>query len=159
MWEGVVSGIISGVFTTALLAGAVAVWHFLFRTEPFVLYLTPSPPVGMLGDEFKYGVLHALNDDGQIVNRVHWFEHVDGAMKATIRHPRRIGFQYKCFVDIKLPVGQGIHLKAAIDLLTKAGFNGVGVGEGKPCRIWFLLPDHPAPKDKTGLQNNLFWPQ
>ena len=127
------------------------------------------------------GVLHARNDDGQIVNRVHWFNlnplslsNPLSLQKPTVqylgrtgelvspreikrdirvagfRYPRRIGFQYKCFVDYE---GKWT-AKDVEDELRKWGVENPDEGLGRPDRIWFLIPGYPE-----ASRNNCVYPE
>ena len=71
MLEGIVSGIISGVLTPLLLG--VGLWLWRFRNTELV-EIEMVPPEGMRMADLRWGVNHALDDDGKIVNRVHWLK-------------------------------------------------------------------------------------
>lgn len=153
MLESVVSGVLSGIVTAFFLGVAALLWQ-AWRTQPYVVHTNLPPPLAV--PDIRLGVLHARNDDGQIVNRVHWFRPTrNGTWRATIRHPRRVGFQYKCFVDY----GGSWSTCSVKAELVEGDFLEPDEGKGKPKRIWFLLPSHPMVTDPSGIRNNCFYPE
>ena len=157
MDNAVVSGIPSGVVTgvvLGVLAWAWQRWGRWTNTEEFTVALPSSPK--MQGPEFKFGVIHARNDDGTIINRVHWFRQGRGGKwHAAIRHPRNIGFQYKSFVDYESCCSSD----EVIKWLAEERYENPNLGEGKPNRVWFILPDKPTASDPAGPINNHYYPE
>ena len=153
----VVSGILSGVISGTILGILVWVWQWWVRrtnTEVFKLELRVSSR--MQGPEFRFGVIHARNDDGTIINRVHWFKKGRrGRWHAAIRHPRHVGFQYKCFVDH----GLSCRPEEIIKWLAEEGYKTPSLSKGKPNRIWFILPEKPTAVDPAGFVNNQYYPE
>ena len=171
MLEGVVSGILSGIITAVVLGMSVLAWQSL-RTRRFKVRIVL--PKSLIDQHIRLGLLHATNDDGQIINRVHRFkkslrsimldpdvEHTGGLMKlgpgwkkglrsASFRYPRGLGFQYKCFVDY---AGEWSADQVSEEL-KKWGCINPDEGSGKPQRFWFLIPGYPT----AGL-NNTFYPE
>ena len=180
MLESVISGTISGVVTALLLSFAALIWQ-IARTEKFVINLVLPPKLV----EFPIGILHVRNDDGQILNRVHWLHslrlHPLRAYKPTVsslgkptepriinpreakrmmrtaafRHPRRIGFQYKCFIDLP----DKLAADSARSELTSWGFPENTPGQGRTHRVWFLVPDEARTIDAAGISNNCHYPE
>jgi len=153
----VVAGVLSGVITGAILGIFLWVWQRSVQratTEVFKVELPMSSRIQ--GPEFKFGVIHARNDDGTIINRVNWFkEGRAGRWHAAIRHPRNIGFQYKCFVDY----GSSWRSDEVIKWLAAEGYKNPSLGGGKPNRVWFILPDKPTAADPAGFVNNHYYPE
>src|SRR4030042_1375046 len=128
---GAAAGLIAAV-VYALLSGAWRLWIRWYTSEEFKVQLKTLPKK-LLTNKFKFGVLYVQNEDGTIKNTTHWFKkRYTGKWYATIRHPRNLGFQYKCFVDN--------HSKREFSTiskyLTKLGYRHVRKGSGKPKRIW-----------------------
>jgi len=172
MLEGVVSGILSGIITAVVLGMSVLAWQSL-STRPFIV--TILLPKSLINRHIRLGLLHATNDDGQIINRVHRFNkslrlprwhdadvhHIadvdlvlygpkEGLRSASFRFPRGLGFQYKCFVDYESKWSAD----QVKEELKKWGCIKPDEGSGKPQRVWFLIPGYPT----AGL-NNTFYPE
>lgn len=74
-------------------------------------------------------------------------------MEVTVNYTRRLGFQFKCFVD------QGDQSYERLDQLLKDNaFVEVSKGEGQKFRIWFILKDYSTVKTADGFINNYFYP-
>jgi hypothetical protein len=72
--NAVVTGILSGVVTGVILGVLAWAWQWWVRrtnTEKFNVTLPVMSK--MEGPEFKFGVIYACNNDGTIINRIHWF--------------------------------------------------------------------------------------
>jgi hypothetical protein len=158
MKDLIIAGIVSGL-TTGIILGVFAWfwqrWVRFTNTEEFKITLII--PSTMYGLEFKFGVLHASNDNGIMINRVHWFRKkgVD-KLRTVIRHPRNIGFQYKCFVDF----GFSYRSDEVINFLSQKGYKEPNLGKGNPRRVWFILPDKPTTAAHPGgPNNNHYYPQ
>jgi len=149
----VVAGVLAGVMTGTILG--IFLWLIQrANTEVFKVALPMSSRIQ--GPEFKFGVIHARNDDGTIINRVNWFKKGRaGRWRAAIRHPRNIGFQYKCFVDY----GSSCRSGEVIKWLAAEGYKNPSLGGGKPNRVWFILPDKPTAADPAGFVNNHYYPE
>lgn len=155
--NAVVIGVLSGVLTGAILGIVLWVWQRSVQranTEVFKVELPIS--LRIQRPELKFGVIHARNDDGTLINRINWFkEGRAGRWHAEIRHPRNIGFQYKCFVDY----GSSCGSDEVIKWLVAEGYKDPRVGGGKPNRVWFILPDKPTIADLAGFVNNQYYPE
>lgn len=166
MDSGVIYGLISGVTTGVILGFLGWAWQRWVRwntTEDFRVMLSISSepiPSEMKASELKFGVLHARNDDGMMVNRVHWFKKARGGeWYAFIPHPRNVGFQYKCFVDYPKSHSPENLIENLIKWLESEGYKDAAVGAGKPNRIWFILEGKPTAKDPAGNINNHYYPE
>ncbi len=157
MDSGAIYWLLSGVSTGVILGFLGWAWQRWVRwntTEDFEVMLPSSSK--MKPPEFKFGVMHARNDDGMMVNRVYWFKKARGGKwRAVIRHPRNIGFQYKCFVDHPTSYSP----QELMTWLFEEGHKNAAVGAGKPNRIWFILPDKPTAEDPAGNINNHYYPE
>jgi hypothetical protein len=109
----------------------------------------------------RFGLLHVrdgkdeLRDSGPTLNEEIEFQAVDrrGTFEAVVKFSKRLGFQYKCFVD------QGEHGFEKVEALLKSNrFVEISKGEGKRNRIWFILPEHPTYKTFDGFINNYYYP-
>jgi hypothetical protein len=109
----------------------------------------------------QFGVLHVRDGKdevlgtGDIVNEEIPFRSVDrqGTMEATITYTKRLGFQFKCFVDHRQ------YEYAQIErLLKEAGFLDPSEGGGKKFRIWFILEGYPTYTTIDGFMNNYYYP-
>jgi len=157
MKDLIVAGIISGLTTGIILSVFAWFWQRWVRftnTEELKVAIVLSSKMQV--PEFKFGLLHASNDDGMIINRVYWFRKEGGGKLYTaIRHPRNIGLQYKCFVD-----HGSLHQSDEVShLLALEGFKNPSPGGGKPNRVWFILSDKPTAKDAGAHTNNHFYPE
>jgi len=156
--NAVIGGILSGVAAGIILSIVGWIWQWGLRranTEQFWITL-PTSPDSQPAD-FKFGVLHVSNNDEKIINRVYWFKKGrKGEWYAFIRHPRNVGFQYKCFVDYD-PAYH--HPWDVIDWLVEEGYKDPTVGAGMPNRVWFILKGKPTAKDTCGNTNNHYYPQ
>ena len=151
------AGIITGVTTGFVLSIVAWIWQRWIRwvnTEEFKLVLNTSRQFKALG--VKFGVLHICNDDGIIINRVHWFK---GSFKdswhVAIRHPRNLGFQYKCFVDYHPSVPTNVVMAK----LREEGYIHPSGGAGKQNRVWFIIEAQATTETPEGIINNRFFPE
>ena len=159
IYPSVIAGVISGTVTAILLVGAAAFYKGVLKSQKYVLEIPTDKFLS--NPEFQRKVLHARNDDGQIVNRVYEFKRTrHGTWQATFRHTRGLGFQYKCFISFRAPY-------TAIDIIAQLeaeGFVMVDVGTGQLNRVFFILPYRPTALDPAGHDdhhstNNHFWPE
>jgi hypothetical protein len=109
----------------------------------------------------RFGLLHVrdgkdeLKDAGPLLNQEIEFRAVDrrGTFEAVVKFSKRLGFQFKCFVD------HGEHGYEQIEALLKDNkFTEISKGEGKRNRIWFILPEYPTYKTFDGFINNYYYP-
>jgi hypothetical protein len=149
---GVISGVLAGIIVPFLWE-ALQLLRERRKSEEFKIVLKGMPP--KIGNyKIKFGVLHVQNDDETIKNAVHWFiKRGTRELHAAIRHPKNLGFQYKCFVDIQ----HGYDFSEVSTCLTNAGYTYVSEGRGIPDRIWFILPGQTA-EDARGNLNNYNYP-
>jgi len=119
-----------------------------------------------LGDDLqklnlRFGVLHVrdgkdeMKDSGPILNEEIEFRPVDrrGTMEATVTYSKRLGFQFKSFVD------HGEYDYERIEqLLKNSQFTDISRGQGKKFRIWFILNDFPTYNTFDGFLNNYYYP-
>lgn len=122
-------------------------------------------PIELVVPEIKFGLCHVRDGKEQtagevtpIKNKALPFRRVDdrGHFQCNVRHRKRLGFQFKCFVDYSvMPREKGIAL------LTDHGFQYISLGAGKPNRLWFILPEYAIHKttDNPPLLNNFFYPE
>jgi hypothetical protein len=108
-----------------------------------------------------FGLLHVrdgkdeLKDSGPLLNEEIEFRAVDrrGTLEAVVKFSKRLGFQFKCFVD------QGEYGYDRIETLLKDNkFVEISKGEGKRNRIWFILPDQSTYKTFDEFINNYYYP-
>ena len=154
--EPVITGVISGVLAGIIVPifwGALQWLREWRNSEEFKIVLKGMP--SEIGNyKVKFGVLHVKNDDETIKNTVHWFEKRGTCeLHTAIRHPKNLGFQYKCFVDIQ----PGYDFSKVSTCLTNAAYTHVSEGGGIPDRIWFILPGQTA-EDARGNLNNYNYP-
>jgi hypothetical protein len=158
MVNAIITGIVSGVITSIILALLFAAWRLWIRwlsSEEYNIELNELPQK-INTPRLKFGVLYIQNEDGTIKNTTHWFKKDRaGRLSVNIRHPRNLGFQYKCFVDN--------HSKHAFSAISKClidmKYSHVSIGGGKPNRIWFVLQDKPTTKDARKNLNNYYYPE
>jgi hypothetical protein len=147
--------VVAGVIILAIAGLGWQKWLRWPDSEKSRITLPASPK--LQPPNFKFGVLHASDDDEKIVNRVYWFKKGHkGEWYASIRHPKNLGFQYKCFVDYN-PVFYSY--QEVKELLAKEGYKGITTGAGVPNRAWFILEEKPTAKDTRGNTNNQYYPQ
>lgn len=158
MGEAIVTGVISGVVAgiiVPILWGAVQ-WVIRRRnSDEFKIELKRMPSkIG--GYKVKFGVLHVQNDDETIRNTVHWFEKIPtGELYVAIRHPRNLGFQYKCFVDSKCNLSQISTYLTGKKYKNK--YKDIS-GGSIPNRFWFILAKNQIAEDYRGNVNNYYYP-
>ncbi|MCP4594790.1 MAG: hypothetical protein GY842_29005 [bacterium] len=119
-------------------------------------------PLGLTGSDMEFGLLHVrdgkddVEDRGPLLNKTKSFKAVDerGTLAARIKYSKRLGFQFKCFVD-----HPGMDFAEVKGILKKAGFPAVEKGGGKQQRAWFLHPDYPTCKTVDQITNNFFYPE
>ncbi len=152
--SGAVSGILSGLVTASVLALVALVGYRLRVISKYRLCLEHRP---LFEDpNIKLGVLHAQNNNKQIVNRVYRpRQNKAGCWTVRVSFPRHIGFQYKWFIDYTKP-WSGPELKRELE---KACFTHVSEGKGEASRVWFVLRDKPQADDGAGHSNNCFYPE
>ncbi len=109
----------------------------------------------------QFGVLHVRDGKdevpghGDLENKEIPFRPVDrrGTMEATITYKKRLGFQFKCFVDHR----QYPYVEIE-KLLKDAGFLDPSEGEGTKFRAWFILDGYPKYTTVDGFLNNFYYP-
>jgi hypothetical protein len=158
MANAIITGIVSGVITSLILALLFAAWRLWIRwltSEEYTIELNKLPPK-MSTPKLKFGVLYIQDEDGTVKNTTHWFKkNRTDKLSVGIRHPRSLGFQYKCFVD-----NHSNHTFSEISkCLIGLNYIHVSIGGGKPDRIWFILPDKPNTKDARKNLNNYYYPE
>jgi len=157
MREAIVTGVVSGVVTGIILAIIFWAWRCLIRwltSEVFKVKIKKPPPE-MLTNKFKFGVLYVQDEDETIRNTTHWFKKKrTGKLYVNIRHPRNLGFQYKCFVDNH----SKCNFSQISTYLAGAGYTDISLGVGKPDRVWFIIPGNPTATDSRGNLNNYYYP-
>jgi hypothetical protein len=177
VWPSFVAGVASGVVTAILLTVGYMFQKRILRSTKQDVNITP--PQFLSNSNFWLGVLRARNDDGQIVNRVYRLKPTrhgvfkrtrDGSWQATIRYPRHLRFQYKCFIGCPwkptsdAAMANKVKANRVIAELTAAGFLKASVGEGQSNRVFFIIPDTPTALDPArsnddASTNNRFWPE
>jgi hypothetical protein len=124
---------------------------------PIILRLNPQ----LQGMDLKFGLLHVrdgkdeVKDSGPLLNKEIAFHEIDrrGTLQAVVVYPENIGFQFKCFVDIK-----GNDFEKVKKALEDNGFTEISQGGGKASRIWFILPEYKTYKTVDGLLDNFYYP-
>lgn len=122
-------------------------------------------PIEFVVPEIKLGLCYVRDGKEQtsgqvtsIKNKALPFNAIDGRghLQCSVQHKKRLGFQFKCYVDHSTMPRDRV-----ISLLTTAGFEHPSIGEGKPNRIWFILPDYAthSTADNPPLLNNFFYPE
>ncbi|MGI0016320.1 MAG: hypothetical protein ACREBU_23110 [Nitrososphaera sp.] len=108
-----------------------------------------------------FGLLHVrdgkdeVSDKGPLLNEEIVFTEIDrlGNIEATIRFSKHLGFQFKCYVDYR-----PYEFDEVNRLLEGNNFLDISRGEGKPFRIWFILPGYTTYKTVDGIVNNFYYP-
>ena len=108
-----------------------------------------------------FGILHVRDGKdevpghGDLLNQEIPFQPIDrrGTIVAAVQYQKRLGFQFKCFVD-----PGSVEYERVQKLLEAAKFSDVSKGEGTTFRIWFILPDYPKYKTTDGISNNYYYP-
>jgi hypothetical protein len=158
MREAIVTGVISGVVSGIILFFLYLSLQRVIRwctSEEFKIVLEKLPE-NILTKGFKFGVLYVQNEDGAIKNTTHWFKRRGkDKLYVTIRHPRNLGFQYKCFVDNR----SGKNFSQISTDLTGLGYMHVSKSPDIRNRIWFILPNTPTAIDARRNLNNYYYPQ
>jgi hypothetical protein len=110
------------------------------------------------GKSLRFGVLHVRDgtdeEPSALLNVQHYLQKEDGnEYSTTIEYDKRLGFQFKCFVDY------GSNDFAEIrELLEQAGFKSISRGPRNSQRAWFLLPEYAEYTTETGFENNFHLP-
>ena len=158
-WLSFALGALSGGCLTPLLKKAT--YAALARTGKRTAIVRVACPRSLRRDGITFGLLHVrdgkdqVDDKGPLLNRTVKFSGPDirGMLTAKVRFDRRLGFQFKCFVD---------HGALAIDevkaALIGSGFTDIGKGGGPPRRVWFLTPDYGTCQTVDGITNNFSYP-
>jgi len=159
----------------AVIAALIAWLGHTFLTAGTVLWNTQRAKVE-IGTEVRAGltplgnriyVRHVrdgpdvVDEKGRLKNRDHLFrvDRKTGALVARWRCDKRLGSQFKCYVDLCEPskAEDGI-----ISALEQAGVENVsrdGQASLFPDRYWFLLPGYPNTVTVDGFRNNLYPPR
>jgi len=96
-----------------------------------------------------------VKDAGPLLNEEILFRAIDrhGTLEATVKYSKRLGFQFKCFVN------QGEYDYGRLEQLLKDNhFTEISKGVGPKFRIFFILPDYQTYKTVDGFLNNYFYP-
>jgi hypothetical protein len=96
-----------------------------------------------------------VKDSGPLLNEEVPFRAIDrhGTLEANVRYSKRLGFQFKCFVN------QGEYGYGQLEQLLKdSQFVEISKGVGPKFRIFFILQDYPTYKTIDGFLNNYFYP-
>ena len=156
-WTGnLVVGIASGTIASIVFAVVLFLWHRYARTQRTTINIDHCPLFSHV--DIRLELLHASNDNGTIINRrCRAQRREDGAWEAIVVHPRRVGFQYKWFVN----VGGGMDLSAVVTGLHNCGFTQANEGAGRARRIWFLDQRRPQAKafGEELILNNKWYPE
>ncbi|OQX97142.1 MAG: hypothetical protein B6I24_09790 [Bacteroidetes bacterium 4572_128] len=110
----------------------------------------------------KFSVLHICNDSekidnrGTLLNKVIPFKKLGdrGNLIAKIKHPKHLGFQFKCFIDYS-----STSFEELKDLLEKEGYTDISKGEGKSRRLWFIHPEYSKVLTVDKIINNYLYPE
>jgi len=161
MREAIVTGVISGVVSGIILFFLYLLWQWvmIWCTSEELKIVLEKLPENILTKGFKFGVLYVQDEDETIRNTVHWFEKKGtDELHAIIRHPRNLGFQYKCFVDNYLDekFSQEDFDQITVDLGPR--YNETSFDSDKRHRIWFILSEKSKAKDYRGNENNYHYP-
>jgi len=133
--------------------------QFLTRRKARICLKIPEE---LCSKDIKFGVLHVRDgkdevaDSGPLLNRPHYFRNIDncGMLEATIRFSRRLGFQFKCFADLR-----GISFGEAKAILEKNGYLEITKGEGKQDRLWLIHFNYSTCVTVDGIKNNFWYPE
>ena len=111
----------------------------------------------------RFGILYVRDgkdevpDHGKLENKRIPFEAIDrqGTLVAVIEHRRRLGFQFKCFVE-----SRPVEFARIKKLLEEAHFSDVSEGGADPSTVWFIHPKYPKYKtmDHDPILNNFYYP-
>lgn len=109
----------------------------------------------------SFGLLHVrdgkdeISDKGPLLNQEIGLTDKDrqGTLETQVTFAKHLGFQFKCFVDFRPH-----DFNQVKSLLEANGFKDVSLGQGKPYRAWFILPDYPTDTTKDGFLNNYYYP-
>ncbi|MGH8498090.1 MAG: hypothetical protein ACRERV_04685 [Methylococcales bacterium] len=96
-----------------------------------------------------------VTDKGPLLNEEISFKEIDrlGNLEATVRFSKHLGFQFKCFVDYR-----PYEFDEVKRLLEDNEFLDIRKGDGKPFRIWFILPGYITYETVDGIVNNFYYP-
>jgi hypothetical protein len=109
----------------------------------------------------QFGLLHVRDGKDEVpgsgdpINEEIPFKSIDrhGTIEATVIYTKRLGFQFKCFVDHRPYEYAQIE-----NLLRDAGFLEPSEGGGKKFRIWFILDGYRTYTTIDGFLNNYYYP-
>jgi hypothetical protein len=114
--------------------------------------------------DFFFAVRHVrdgkdeIADHGPLLNEDIPFKAVDksGKIQATVKYARKLGFQYKCYVDFL----NSETFETTKQKLSEAGFEQISQDLERENRAWFLIKGKPAveTRDKEKFTNNYFYP-
>jgi hypothetical protein len=96
-----------------------------------------------------------VRDAGPLLNQEISFRAIDrhGNLEATVQYTKRLGFQFKCFVN----QGDYDYDKLA-QMLKDSHFTEISKGVGPKFRIFFILPDYQKYTTVDGFVNNYYYP-
>jgi hypothetical protein len=114
-------------------------------------------------DHLKFGLLHVRDgraQESELINEVRWFERqavsaeVADAVTliAETRYLRKLGLQFKCFVD-----HEDVQFETVSELLAREVAIGEITRSARPERSMFLLASYETTSE-DGLTNNFLWP-
>jgi len=157
--------IVLWIFSTAAL---IVVYGLAYVRKMSASDLASTRIVIHLSDDLQkldlqFGLLHIRDgvdqqrDSGPLRNTEMAFAPVDrhGTLEVVVTYQKRLGFQFKCFVDAgSRPFDE------VSRLLAENGFVDVSPGQGVRSRIWFILNEYPTVEtdNKPPFKNNFFYP-
>jgi hypothetical protein len=114
-------------------------------------------------DRLKFGLLHVCDgrlQESETINEEHCFERqgvsAEAADAVTLiaetRYRRKLGLQFKCFVDHK-----DVRFETVSELLGREAAIGEIMPSARPERAMFLLTSYKT-TNEDGLTNNFLWP-
>jgi hypothetical protein len=154
-WEQSLLSIIAAAIIITLLKVSIERIIYFFKTGKTEIPL--NIPEAVLDTGTKFGLLYVKDGKtGKLINKIRRFKKVDqqGNLKISIRYPRNLGFQFKCFADFK-----GISFKQLKKTLEGNTYQHVSKSTAKTDRIWFIHPDYSTFKTVDGIENNFFFPE
>ena len=151
----IVGMIVVGLVTAGILW---AVRYVRARSKQVRLSIDLDIPVARLDARYEFCVLHVRNHGFEApLNQVHHFSRSADGTKLSVRVnvPAHLGFEYKCFVD-----HHGVPFSKAFQFLKDLGLDPDShPGDGRPDRLWFLIPGEPTVRTEEGFINNRRYPE
>lgn len=156
---GFTLGIVVGAGAAVAAAVVTGVWSRLLsfaRSTRSVIELDPEPELLVLVERFALLYVRdgkdVVAEAGPIRNRIAEFfpsDESQATIVARFRHSRRLGAQFKCFVDFE---GEPADLVGS--KLRRSGFDEPRLDEHRDDRVWFLLHEYPRVETVDGHTNN-----